>query len=154
MQRITLLCIGRLKTPWAFEASSQYIQRLRTTTQLTIEELSASKEKDPDKQRDDESEKIMDRLEKLDGEVWVLDETGKAKTSEEFSQLIGQSKDRGEHLIFVVGGAYGLSSEVKNSARHTLKLSDMTLPHELCRVLFLEQLYRAGEMLKGSGYHH
>jgi 23S rRNA (pseudouridine1915-N3)-methyltransferase len=121
---------------------------------LNIRELPASKQKDPAKQREEESTRILDALKKLDGDVWILDEEGERMKSHEFSFLLEQARDAGRPLIFVLGGAYGLTPEVKKRGNGRLRISDMTLPHELCRVLFLEQLYRGCEILRGSGYHH
>jgi 23S rRNA (pseudouridine1915-N3)-methyltransferase len=91
---------------------------------------------------------------KQPGALWVLDETGVALTSQKFAQEIDLLRDRGEPIIVLLGGSYGLSDAVRSAARRTISLSAMTLPHELCRIVFLEQLYRAHEILKGSGYHH
>jgi len=96
---------------------------------------------------------LIDSANKIGGALFVLDEKGKGMTREQFSQLVGMAKDQGTHLVFLLGGAYGLTDDAKKSGR-AIRLSDMTLPHELCRVVFLEQLYRATEILKGSGYHH
>ena len=75
-------------------------------------------------------------------------------TSEFFSQALEQMEDRGESVVFVLGGAYGLGDLVRQKADKILRLSDMVLPHELCRVVLLEQIYRAGQIQKGTGYHH
>jgi 23S rRNA (pseudouridine1915-N3)-methyltransferase len=88
------------------------------------------------------------------GQFWTLDERGKQMTSIEFAEDLGRLKDRGEPVTFLLGGAYGLSDEARSAAHRTLSLSRMTLPHELCRIVFLEQLYRAIQINKGSGYHH
>ena len=86
--------------------------------------------------------------------MWLLDERGKAMTSPEFAAEMGRAKDMGRELVFVLGGAYGFTEGVRNKIAKKLRLSDMVLPHELCRVVFLEQVYRAGEIGRGSGYHH
>ncbi len=153
MQHVTLLCIGAIKESWAKEACAFYLERLERAAKFEVVELPASKEKDPEKQQRDESARLIDSANKLGGALFVLDEKGKGMTSEQFSQLVGMAKDHGEHLVFLLGGAYGLIDDVKNAGRR-IKLSDMTLPHELCRVVFFEQFYRATEILKGSGYHH
>ena len=154
MQHITLLCIGHLKKSWAAAGCELYLRRLQPTVKFEVRELSPGKEKDSAKQRSEESEKIATALEKIKGDVWLLDEKGERMTSQEFSFFLGQAKDAGTPLVFVLGGAYGLESSLKKRARGTMRLSDMTLPHELCRVVFLEQLYRAIEIGRGSGYHH
>ncbi len=153
MQRITLLCIGAVKEAWAKDGCAQYLERLERAAKLDVVELPPSKEKDPDKQQRDESARLIDSANKIGGALFVLDETGKGMTSAQFSVLIGAAKDQGTHLVFMLGGAYGLVDDVKHAGKK-IRLSDMTLPHELCRVVFLEQLYRATEILKGSGYHH
>lgn len=118
-----------------------------------IEELKASKEKRPEKQVREESIRV---LEALGGEdiVVVLDERGKDMNTIEFSEYLSDAKDRGLSITFVLGGAYGFDDTVRNRADLTLKLGAMTLPHELCRVVFLEALYRALDCGKGGNYHH
>ena len=154
MQKITLLTIGKLKESWAREAAEQYIQRLRPQVSFTVLELSPSRGKEGPAQQAEESDRLLKMLESMQGELWVLDETGKGMTSLEFAESLGKAKDMGTHIIFLLGGAYGFTDAVRKKAQRVVKLSDMTLPHELCRVLFLEQLYRACEINKGSGYHH
>jgi 23S rRNA (pseudouridine1915-N3)-methyltransferase len=154
MQKITLLTIGKMKEPWAREAAELYIQRLRPQVSLTVLELAPSRGKEGPAQQAEESDRLLKMLESMQGELWVLDETGKGVTSVDFAGAIGRAKDAGAHIIFLLGGAYGFTDAVRKKAQRIVKLSDMTLPHELCRVLFLEQLYRACEINKGSGYHH
>ncbi len=153
MQRIILLTVGRTKEPWARDASAFYTERLTRALRLDIVEIPASRETDPVRQKDDESRRLLKFIEDYGADVWVLDETGKGMTSPAFAMEIGKAKDAGRTLLFILGGSYGLTDAVR-SAGKPLKLSDMVLPHELCRVVFLEQLYRATEINKGSGYHH
>lgn len=146
----TLLCVGSLKTAWAKEACAQYEGRLS----VEVIEVPAGKHKDPKKQQDEESEALLSRLEKRSGQVWVLDETGQEYTSQTFSDELSLLKDQGLPVTFVLDGAYGLNDAVRARADRILALSRMTLPHELCRIVALEQIYRAEQILKGSGYHH
>jgi len=148
--RVTLFCVGSLKTPWVKDGCDQYIDRL----QIDVVELSASKEKDSDRQRVDECDRLLAKIEKVQGSVWVLDEIGKEFTSQEFADQLSQLGDRGESVTFVLGGAFGLDDRVRDKADRIFALSRMTLPHELCRVVFLEQLYRAQQIQKWTGYHH
>jgi 23S rRNA (pseudouridine1915-N3)-methyltransferase len=154
VHHITLLSIGSLKFSWALSACEDYVARLKHSLKFEILELPAGKAREPEKQREEESQRIIAALEKREGVVWVLDERGKEMTSEAFSKELQVAKDRGDAVTFVLGGAYGLNDAVRKKAQRLLRLSAMTLPHELCRVVFLEQLYRAGEIQKGSGYHH
>lgn len=154
MHKIALICIGQLREQWAKEAAKLYIDRLRRASDFTVTELGASHQPNASGQQVEESERLLISAQKTGGEVWVLDETGKQMTSTEFAKEIGAMRDRGEPVTFILGGSYGLTDNVRKAAKKVVSLSAMTLPHELCRIVFLEQLYRASEILKGSGYHH
>ena len=153
MQKIILLTIGRLKESWSRDACSFYADRLKHVLKLEIVELPPSRETDARRQVDDESRRILKFIEDYEADVWVLDERGKAMTSPVFAEEVSRARDSGRTLVFILGGSYGLSDAVRATGKQ-MKLSDMVLPHELCRVVFLEQLYRATEIAKGSGYHH
>lgn len=154
MQRITLLCVGALKTPWLKQGCEGYIGRIRNAFSFDVAEIPASKQKDPSKQREEESQRLLKILEKNQGAIWVLDERGKGMDSSLFAESLGRARDDGRPMVFVLGGAYGFTDAVRARADRLLRLSEMTFPHELCRLVFLEQLYRASEILRGSGYHH
>jgi len=154
MQRITLLCIGNLREQWAKEAAKMYADRLQYAFDVRITELIPSHQPNASGQKVEESERLLISAQKAGGELWVLDETGKQMTSRAFADDIEVMRDNGEPITFVLGGSYGLMDNVRQTAKKVISLSSMTLPHELCRVVFLEQLYRASEILKGSGYHH
>jgi 23S rRNA (pseudouridine1915-N3)-methyltransferase len=154
MQKVALVCIGQLRESWAKEAAKLYIDRLRRAFDFTVTELVPSHQPNASGQQVEESERLLVSAEKIKGEVWVLDETGKEMTSEEFAVEIGKLRDSGEAVTFILGGSYGLTDKVRSSAKRVISLGKMTLPHELCRIVFLEQMYRASEILKGSGYHH
>ncbi len=154
MHKITILSIGRLKSPWASDGCEDYIGRLHHYLKLELIELPASRNKDATKQRAEESEQILHAMQRMKGELWLLDEYGKNLTSPQFATFLGKARDRGTPLAFVIGGAYGVTDAVRSAVKGSIRLSDMTLPHELCRLVFLEQLYRACEIGKGSGYHH
>jgi len=124
--KITLLCVGSLKSSWAAEGCKQYIDRLRGVIDFELLELPASKEKDPSRQKEDESGRILEAIGKRSSIVWVLDEQGKGITSEEFSSGLSASADKGETIIFVIGGAYGLNDAVKEKADKIIQLSQMT----------------------------
>ena len=103
MHKITLLCVGSLKSSWAAEGCAQYTERLRSAMDLEIVELAASKEKDPERQLKEESAKILDAIAKRSGRVWVLDETGKSFTSSAYSDALIALRNEGQPLIFVIG---------------------------------------------------
>lgn len=154
MLHVTLLAVGKIKSPWLLEGCEDYIGRLKRSLKFELVELPASRERDAARQREEESAKLIAFIKKHDADVWLLDEKGERMASHEFSFFVSQARDAGRPLLFVLGGAYGMTPEVRKAARGSMRLSDMTLPHELCRVVFLEQLYRATEIMRGSGYHH
>jgi 23S rRNA (pseudouridine1915-N3)-methyltransferase len=154
MQRITVITVGTIKTSWLQSGCSEYSQRLQRVVDLNIIEISPSKQKDPAKQQEEESQALLHRLQKIDGKVWILDETGDEMLSEQFAKEFGALADIGHSIVFILGGAYGLSDAIKKKADQLFALSQMTFPHELCRLVLLEQLYRASEIRRGSGYHH
>jgi 23S rRNA (pseudouridine1915-N3)-methyltransferase len=154
MQRLTLLTVGPLKTSWLAEGCEDYARRIRPSAKFELIEVPAGKQKDPEKQRDEEGEKLLKAIDRLDGDVWLLDEKGERMASHEFAFLLSQAKDTGRPLTFILGGAFGLSPAVRTKVKARVRLSDMTFPHELCRLVFLEQLYRGLEIGRGSGYHH
>lgn len=154
MHKISLVCIGGLREQWAREASKLYRDRLSHAMDLNVLELPPSRQPNDAGQKVEESERLHISAGKLQGELWVLDETGEEMTSQAFAAALQEFRDRGEPLTFILGGSYGLTDKVRQAARRVIRLSAMTLPHELCRIVFLEQLYRATEINKGSGYHH
>lgn len=143
--RITLLAVGKLKVPEWRRLAASYTERITRQAKLELIEL-----RDADRAR--ESERLLASLEKLAPDAcFLLAEEGRALTSR---QLAGQFEaTAGGHLAFVIGGAYGMSPELKQKGR-LLSLSPMTFPHEMARVILLEQMYRALSILAGSGYHH
>jgi 23S rRNA (pseudouridine1915-N3)-methyltransferase len=154
MQRITLLTIGTPRAVWARDGVAEYTERIEHAVRFDVVSLPASKVNDPQRQREEESQRILDALADRSGQIWVLDERGKQMPSLQFADAISGSRDRGEGMTFVIGGAYGLTDAVRTRADRVFALSAMTLPHELCQLLFVEQLYRATQIMKGSRYHH
>ncbi len=147
MHTMTLLSVGKVKTSWIQQGCEIFSDRLDHYCDLTERVLGADDEKA-------ERQKIFDALEKTNGVIVALDDKGKEFSSTEFASWIGKKRDNGEHITFVLGGAYGLDDRIRAKAALVLSLSRMTLPHELCKLVFLEQLYRAHAIVAGSGYHH
>ncbi len=154
MQRITFLVVGRIKTSWIAEGFELFQSRLEKQLSFNVVTIPPSKNIDPKKMSEEESERITKVINAFEGDVWLLEETGKEMTSPQFASLLSKAKDTGRSMLFILGGPYGVASSLKTSIKNHLRLSAMTLPHELCALLFLEQLYRACEIQKGSGYHH
>jgi len=154
MHRVTLLTVGSPKSSWVKEAVEEYVCRLLGSIDFHILPVQPSKSTNPEKQCEEESQRLITALEKQEGDVWALDERGKELSSSEFAGALTQAKDIGTKITFVLGGAYGLSDAARSRADRLIALSRMTFPHELCQLIFLEQLYRATQIQKGSGYHH
>lgn len=154
MQHVVFLTVGKVKSTHIQQGIDQYVSRLSPIMHLEHVILSPSKQIDPEKYRAEESERLLERASKWNGDLWLLDERGKEMTSVEFAGLMDRAKDHGRTLVFLLGGAYGVTDAFRKQVPNHLALSRMTFPHELCQLIFLEQLYRAGEITKGSGYHH
>lgn len=154
MHRLNLIVVGSLKFSWIKAGCAEYAERIAHDARLELVDVAASSQKDPTKQSEEECAAILKRLEKTDGEIWILDETGQEMPSEKFAAAIGALMDRGTPVTFVLGGAFGLTDGVRQRGTRVMRLSAMTFPHELCRLIVLEQLYRALQIRKGTGYHH
>jgi len=157
LMTIKLLCVGKIKEPYLQLALGDYLKRIRHYTQIEYREIKAEKRKKTDNDaqvRQRECEKIDKAI--LPQEVVIaLDEQGMQYTSLEFSQLLARYQLRGniKTLTFVTGGATGFSEAFLKKADAILSLSNMTFPHQLCRLIFVEQVYRAYTILAGESYH-
>lgn len=147
MHKITLVTVGKVKTKWIIDGCTLYSDRLGHQCDFSEKILSSGS-------ASDEHERMLASVGKTDGVTVALDEKGKEMSSPEFASWIGRQRDIGTPVTFLIGGAYGLDDRVRSKATLVLSLSRMTLPHELCKLVFLEQLYRAQTILAGSGYHH
>lgn len=149
-----LIVVGRTERGWVADGLGHYLARIRHMAKLEEVVLPEAGRGEPAWQQRTESERILAAL-KPGEKVVVLDERGKQLTSPGFAQRLGTWRDQGaRELAFVIGGAYGMTEAVRQRADLVLSLSPMVFPHQLVRVLFAEQLYRALSILKGSGYHH
>jgi 23S rRNA (pseudouridine1915-N3)-methyltransferase len=152
--RIRLILVGRTERGHVADGVAHYLDRLGRT--MTVEQvvLPEAGKGDAAFQQRHESERILAAL-KPGERLVVLDERGTPMTSPRFAAQLGQWRDQGvRQVAFVIGGAYGMTDEVRSRADLLLSLSAMTFPHQLVRVLFAEQLYRAFAILQGSPYHH
>ena len=154
---IKLLCVGKIREHYLHEALDEYLKRLRRYVPVEYVEVKA--EKRGKKYRKSEVEQREgERLRKVitpQEFVIALDERGIQYSSVEFSQFISQCQVRGDikTLTFVTGGATGFSEAFLSEADVVLSLSTMTFPHQLCRLILVEQLYRAYTIMAGESYH-
>ena len=153
--KIRLLCVGKLKIPFYREACAHYLTRIGHHRQILCTELRDGASSLPvERRKAEEGQRILGALAPNDVLI-VLDEHGTALTSPQLAQLLQKLEISGAGTpCFAVGGAYGLDSCVLDRAYRCISLSPMTFPHELARVILLEQLYRADCILRNSPYHH
>ena len=139
MQKIRILSIGKNKEPWLEQALSEYVKRLKSSLEIEFtwaknnDQLHALAEKEPHR--------------------FCLDANGKLMSSEQFASFLTKNLELGgSRLAIIIGGAEGLTPELKAS-NALVSLSPMTFTHQMTRLILLEQIYRAIEISKGSGYH-
>lgn len=159
MLNITLLCVGKLKEPFYTQAAAEYAKRLSAYCKLSLVELPEERlPKDPSQAQIDaalarEADAIRAKLPPRCGLVALCVE-GRMRSSEELAGLFTDWMNRGEsHLVFLIGGSFGLHPSIKAEAGLRLSMSPMTFPHHLARVMLLEQIYRAFKIREGSSYH-
>lgn len=151
------MMVGRTTTPYIQQAFDDYMRRAgryMAMETVMIPDVKAAKRASPQIQKQAEGAEILQRL-KADDRVVLLDERGRQYTSREFASLIDRSAVQGlRNLVFIIGGPYGFAAGVYERANSQISLSKMTFPHELIRLFFAEQLYRAMTILRGEPYHH
>jgi 23S rRNA (pseudouridine1915-N3)-methyltransferase len=155
--KIQLLLSGKTRFPFIREGIEEYRRRLVHYTDFQIRELPDMKNSGswPEKKvKEEEAKTILKAIDNRDYVV-LLDERGKHMDSLEFAGLLEkQQYGSFRTMLFVVGGAYGFAGEVYERANLELSLSKMTFSHQLVRLIFLEQLYRAYTIMRGEPYHH
>ena len=159
MQRITLLCVGKLKEKFYVEAAAEYVKRLSRYCRLELVELPEERlPEGPSPAQIDaalarEAEAIRGKLPPSSVLVSLCVE-GRERSSEELARLMaGWASGGANRLVFLIGGSHGLHPSVKAQAAEKLSMSLMTFPHHLARVMLLEQIYRAYQHNAGTKYH-
>ena len=155
--KVALLLVGKTVNKHFVELIDDYASRLTHYVGfdiITIPELKNTKNLTAEQQKQQEGELILKQLQAGD-HVVLLDEHGKELRSVEFSRLMEQRMQTvGKRMVFVVGGPYGFSPDVYAKASEKLSLSKMTFSHQMVRLIFVEQLYRAMTIMRGEPYHH
>ena len=157
--KITIITVGKIKEKYLKDAIAEYTKRLSKYCKLEIIEV--ADEKTPDNAseivenqiRSKEAERILKHV-KEDAFVITLEINGKQLTSEELAKKIDTLGIQGHsHITFIIGGSIGLGSEVLSKSNFALSFSKMTFPHQLMRVILLEQIYRSYRIINGEPYH-
>lgn len=157
--KITIITVGKIKEKYLKDAIAEYSKRLSKYCKLEIVEV--ADEKTPDNAsevventiRAKEAERILRHV-KDDAYVITLEIAGKLLSSEELADKIDKIGIQGtSHIIFIIGGSIGLGEEVLKKSNFALSFSKMTFPHQLMRVILLEQIYRSYRIISGEPYH-
>ena len=154
--KLRLLCVGRLATRWLQEGVADYEARIARYLPFTTVELKEEKagKGETARAREGEGRRLLEKI-PPQAFVVVLDERGAGLPSERFSEFLGRHMlTATPEVVLVIGGAYGLSEAVRQRADLLLSLSAMTLPHQLARLVLVEQLYRALTILRNEPYHN
>ncbi len=149
---IKIITVGSIKEKYLKEAIDEYMKRLSKYTSVDLIEVKDEGLVEEQKSIALEAEKIKKHLSPRDY-IITLEIEGKEYTSVEFAEKINQLQIENSNIVFIIGGSYGLSQELKQSSRMHLSFSKMTFPHQLFRVLLLEQIYRAFKILNNESYH-
>ena len=157
--KITLITVGKIKEKYLKDAIAEYSKRLSRYCKLEIVEVADEKTPDnasatvEDAIRDKEGERILKYI-KEDAYVITLEIAGKMLTSEEMAEKIEKLGVQGtSHIIFIIGGSIGLGREILKRSDYALSFSKMTFPHQLMRVILLEQVYRSYRIINHEPYH-
>ena len=157
--KITLITVGKIKEKYLKDAIAEYSKRLSRYCKLEIVEVADEKTPDnasdtvEDAIRDKEGERILKYI-KEDAYVITLEIAGKMLTSEEMAEKIDKLGVQGtSHIIFIIGGSIGLGREILKRSDYARSFSKMTFPHQLMRVILLEQIYRSYRIINHEPYH-
>lgn len=159
MQRVTVLCVGKLKEKFYIDAAAEYVKRLQRHCKLELIELPEQRLPDDpspaeiQKALRAEGDAIREKLPKS-GAVIALCIEGKPCSSQELSRRMADLAVQGKtQLTFLIGGSVGLDEDLKRRADWRLSMSPMTFPHHMARIMLLEQIYRAYQIADGTKYH-
>lgn len=155
--QVTLLCIGKTGKKFLEEGEQEYLKRLRHYISFQLQiipDIKQAKSLSQSQIKQREGELILEKVGAADTLI-LLDEKGKEYSSLDFSNYLQDQFNRGgKHIYFVVGGPYGFSDDVYQQANGKISLSRMTFSHQMIRLFFIEQVYRAMTILKNEPYHH
>lgn len=159
MQKVSIICVGKMKEKFYIDAAAEYVKRLSRFCKLEIIELPEDRlPEEPSQAQIDaalakEAEAIRAKL-PASAYIVAMCVEGRTRSSEELAHLMADSANQGgSHMVFLIGGSFGLHPSVKALAAVKLSMSPMTFPHHLARVMLLEQIYRAYQINAGSKYH-
>lgn len=152
--RLLVAVVGKPRDQHLAAAIDDYESRAARYWPLEIVEVreASARGSNPVGVRLREGERLRERV-PPSARLVACDERGDRLTSPQFAALLGEARDRAQDIAFVIGGAFGLSDDVRGKAVRAIQLAPWTLPHELARLVLAEQLYRAGTLIRGEPYH-
>ena len=156
MMKIKIVSVGSIKEKFLKDAISEYLKRLTRFAKIEIIEVDETKiqNKSEEQVKKEEGKRLLKRVGQ-DEFVFLLDLKGELISSEVLAQKINDLINKGiSPLTFVIGGTLGLSEEVRKRANIKLSISKMTFTHQMCRMIILEQIYRAFKIINNEEYHH
>ncbi|MFD2741890.1 MULTISPECIES: 23S rRNA (pseudouridine(1915)-N(3))-methyltransferase RlmH [Sphingobacterium] len=155
--KVTLVCVGKTDEKYIEEGIAKYTKRLIHYVKFNITvipDIKNSKNLSQEQQKEKEGELILKQVDNSDT-LMLLDEKGQQYRSVDFSKLLDKNMvSNVQHMVVVIGGPYGFSDRVYQRANGLLSLSKMTFSHQMIRLFFVEQLYRAFSIMRGEPYHH
>lgn len=155
--KIKVICIGKTGKKFLEEGEKEYLNRLQhyiSVERIEIPDLKNQKNLTEEQIKKQEGELILEKITAGD-QLFLLDEHGKTFTSEKFADFLQQRFNQGgKSLTLVIGGAYGFSEKMYQTAQGKISLSELTFSHQMIRMILFEQLYRGMTILKGEPYHH
>ena len=155
--KIKLLCIGKNNNSIWFDSMEHYSKRINQYVNFSIEyipDVKTGKKSNPELVKNEEAKKLLLKIKK-DDVVILLDEKGKAFSSKTFAETIENQQNMGiRNLVFIIGGAFGFSEKIYLTFNNKVRLSDMTFSHQMIRLFFCEQLYRAYTIINNHPYHN
>lgn len=150
---LKIVCVGKIKEKYLTDAFSEYEKRISVFQKLKVVELKESNNKDLKHNIEEEGNSILNAINQ-DEYVITLEILGQMLDSVELSNKISKLQTYGKsNITFVIGGSYGLSESVKKRSDYALSFSKMTFPHQLMRVILIEQIYRAFTIINNKEYH-
>ena len=149
---IKIIVVGSLKEKYLKEAQEEYTKRLSKYTKIEVIELKDEGLSDKNKTLSIEEERILKKINPRDY-IITLEIEGKELTSLEFAKRIEKIQIENSNITFIIGGSYGLSENIKKLSNYKLSFSKMTFPHQLFRIVLLEQIYRAYKINNNEKYH-
>ena len=144
--KLQIIAVGHKMPAWVETSANDYIKRMPKDFPIEVKELK------PDISPVKEGLKILESLPK-NATIIAMDERGRDLTTMQLTQMMQDWRQEGKDVVFLIGGADGLSQDIKQKSTTLIRLSSMTLPHAMARLILIEQLYRAYTILQGHPYH-